>query len=360
MTYQEKLKGIQENLKFLELNEAKNLGKITIPKGFIIPINRDSVKAIEKGEFSFNFFHIVQNMLFCVALCEDLPLNEQYKVFLKNLFNSTEKKHLEVLLDVRLFEDSLYKAGILLGYSQYAKNAEAYLMSAYEFIDLYQADNDDEYLEIARGELIASYKIEKKAYTAYLLSFIYHAKKEYDLAMDYAEYALELEPDEKLASAIKEDLVEIKTLLDIQTTNELMATGDYQSALRYLMEHKSEDSWEQHYMLGEIYLALEMPYEAMDNLKKALEINPTEADIYEAMGIASYFLGDVSNSIKFLEHGLKLDPKHIEILKNLATLYSKTQRSDIAVRLLDKAKVFYPDDREIDVIIDRIKGRLNS
>ncbi len=358
MTYKERLKEIQANLKFLELNEAQNLGKITIPKGFTIPINRDSVKAIEAGEFSFNFFHIVQNMLFCVALCDDLPLNEQYTVFLKNLFDNTEKKYLEVLLDVRFFEEMLYKAGIILGYSKYANNTEAHLMSAYEFIDLYQVDNDEAYLEIARQELISSYKMEKRAYTAYLLSFIYHTKKEYDLAMDYAEYALALNPDEKLESAIKEDLVEIKTLLDIQTANEFMAMGDYKAALSYLTENKREDSWEQNYMLGEIYLALEMPYEAMDNLKQALEINQAEPDIYEALGIASYFLGDVTNSIKFLEHGLKLDPKHIEILKNLATLYSKTQRSDIAIKLLDKAKVFYPDDDEIDMIIDRIKGRL--
>ncbi len=357
MKYKTHLDELKQNLKFLELTESKTLGKIQIEKGFTIPISRESVKDIEAGQFQFNFFHIVQNMLFCVALCEELPLNEYYRPFLKEVFEKTADEYLQALLDLRFFEDNLYKAGILLGYSHYAKHHDAYLMAAYEFLDLFQQNDDLEYAEIARNQLLKAFKLQKEAYTAYLLSYVCHAKKDYDLAIEYAERALELDPKEELDSAIRGDLKELNLLLDIEKTRGLMQEGDYVQALHYLMDNMDEESWEKKYMLGEIYLALEMPQEALDNLKKALELNPTEPDIYESLGVASYYVGDVTSSITFLEHGLKIDPRHIEILKNLATLYSRTARSDIGIKLLEKAKVFYPEDEEIDVIIDRIKER---
>lgn len=113
-------------------------------------------------------------------------------------------------------------------------------------------------------------------------------------------------------------------------------------------------------MLGEVYLALERPLDAIGSLKLALEQNPIEADIYESIGIASYFLGDVMNAITFFEHGLKLNPKHAEILKNLASLYSKTGRSEIGIKLLEKAKLFHPEDPDLDVLISNMKERLGQ
>ncbi len=360
MNYNDRLENIKSNLKFLKLNEDKVLGTVAIPKGFTIPINRDSVENIEDGNFNFNFFHIVQNMLFCVSFCDDLPLNSEYNLFLKDFFRKTDRQVLDALLDLRQFEDPFQKAGVLYGFSSYVDEADSYLMTSYEFIDIHNAEKDEEYIKIAKDLIFKSYNIEKRAYSAYLLSYVYHHEKDYVLAMDYAEIALGLDPDEKLREAIEEDIKEIKLLLDISTTREMMASNDYLGALNYLKSNLREDSWEQNYMMGEIYLALERPDMSLEYLKVALEINPTEPDIYESMGVATYFMGDVTNSIKFLEHGLKIDPRHAEILKNLATLYSQTARSDIALKLLDKAKKFYPDDREIDVLIMRIKERFDA
>ncbi len=359
MKYEERLDNIKSNLKFLELSEEKSLGSITIPKGFLIPINRDSVENIEGGKFNFNFFHIVQNMLFCVSFCDDSPLNEEYNKFLSEFFEKTERNILDALLDLRHFDEPLQKAGILYGFSKFIDEADPYLMTSYEFIDLHNMEKDDEYINIAKELIIKSFNIEKRAYSAYLLSYIYHYEKDYVLAIEYAELALSLNPDEKLKTAIENDMKEVSLLLDISTAKELMANNDYVGALNYLKSKLKDDSWEQNYMMGEIYLALERPEMAFEHLKVALEINPTEPDIYESLGVCSYFLGDVTNSIKFLEHGLKIDPRHIEILKNLATLYSQTSRSDIAIKLLEKAKNFYPQDEEIDVLINRIKERMD-
>ncbi|MDO4773098.1 MAG: tetratricopeptide repeat protein [Bacillota bacterium] len=360
MNYKDNLASLKENIRFLELSEKKTLGKVSLPKGFKIPISRDSIANVGGGSFNFNFFHIVQNMLFCTALCEDLPLNETYRRFLIELFGNTEKSYLEALLDVRLFEDGLLRAGIYMAYAKYAGDAKAYLMSAHECLDLYHTEQDEAYLKLAKKQLLPAFKMERSAYNAYLLSYVYHAEKDYALALDYAETALEMNPSEELREAIEKDKDELDKLVSISTTRSLMEEGDYASALNYLLANEREDSWEQKFMLGEIYLALKRPEKALDYLKVALELNPAEADIYESMGVALYFLGDASNAIKVLEHGLKLSPRHLEILKNLSILYSKTGRSKVGIKLLQKSKVFYPEDTELDVLIQRIEERLEA
>lgn len=360
MSYEKNLQTIKENLKFLELREESSFGKVALKKGIIIPIDRETVASFEGGSFHFNFFHIVQNMLFCTSFCRELPSDGEYRAFLKTLFQETEAEFLQAPLDVRIYEAPLFRAGIFMSYSEFSQDPEVALMAAYEFLDLYHSEGDAEFLELAKAMLLRSFKKKKTAQVAYLLSYVHHVKEDYPLAIDYVERALELNPPEELEEAIKSDMVELNGLMEVMTVRSLMEEGNYVSALNYLLSGEEKDGWRHHYMLGEVYLALERPLDAIGSLKLALEQNPIEADIYESIGIASYFLGDVMNAITFFEHGLKLNPKHAEILKNLASLYSKTGRSEIGIKLLEKAKLFHPEDPDLDVLISNMKERLGQ
>ncbi len=138
MTYNEALSELKSSLKFLELSRDYSFGDFKIPKGLSIPISEETVSKLGSDEIGLNILDIIQNMLMCTALCDDLPLNQDYEDLLSDFFFDIDISILESLLDVSRIQSTLKRIGIVKGFSERSGRAKDFILSAKLFIGFYQ------------------------------------------------------------------------------------------------------------------------------------------------------------------------------------------------------------------------------
>ena len=83
---------------------------------------------------------------------------------------------------------------------------------------------------------------------------------------------------------------------------------------------------------------------AIDTLKKALGLNPGNAQIYYEMGYAYIEVKDLKNAASILEDGRSINPSSHKILKELVYVYSDTGKSDRLQEVIRDMIKYYGDD----------------
>ncbi len=88
--------------------------------------------------------------------------------------------------------------------------------------------------------------------------------------------------------------------------------------------------------------------QAINFLKKAIEIKPDFAEAYSALGalIRDRFHGEIEQAIKYLEKAIELKPNFAEAYYNLATCISDRGQADRAVKYLEKVIELKPNFAE--------------
>ena len=76
-----------------------------------------------------------------------------------------------------------------------------------------------------------------------------------------------------------------------------------------------------HYYLGSISLTEMKPKEAIAHLEQALDVEPTDADAWYLMGVASIEAGDIDKAIESLARAVLFVPNYTEAYEKLATAY---------------------------------------
>ncbi len=83
-----------------------------------------------------------------------------------------------------------------------------------------------------------------------------------------------------------------------------------------------------YYFLGESYLALGQPEEAVDVLEKAIAIERTDADALYQLGVAHIQLGDPQEALQYLERAVRLVPDFMESYTAMVEAYTLLDQSD--------------------------------
>lgn len=90
-------------------------------------------------------------------------------------------------------------------------------------------------------------------------------------------------------------------------------------------------------------LILEKKYkEALEEYKKALEMNEEKPVPHYKMGLAYYFLKDYDRAVLHYKRALKLDPDYVKAMNNLALIYEKQDNDAEALMLYKKAVELKP------------------
>ena len=96
--------------------------------------------------------------------------------------------------------------------------------------------------------------------------------------------------------------------------------------------------------LGRIFLARANYDQAKNALKRAIEINPSDASALAAWGSAQSFTGQIAEAINSLELALKLDPMlDANYVFDLAVAYYLARRDEDALRIPERGLARYPD-----------------
>jgi class 3 adenylate cyclase/TolB-like protein/Tfp pilus assembly protein PilF len=99
-----------------------------------------------------------------------------------------------------------------------------------------------------------------------------------------------------------------------------------------------------HRALGRILLARAEYDQALNALKRAIEINPSDANALAAWGVVQSFLGQTAEAIDSLQLALKLDPLlEPNYVFDLAVAYYLARRHEDALRIAERGRERHPD-----------------
>jgi Flp pilus assembly protein TadD len=101
-------------------------------------------------------------------------------------------------------------------------------------------------------------------------------------------------------------------------------------------------------------LAQERHAEAVEVLRKALEIKPTWAELQFNLGYAYARLGRQAEAIARFRETLRLDPNYVDAYVTLADLVSQTGEREEPRALLHQALLLNPTDERARFLLKRI------
>ncbi len=112
----------------------------------------------------------------------------------------------------------------------------------------------------------------------------------------------------------------------------LIAQESYQALYRL-----EPDSWRVHKAQGESYSASGQPEKAVAEFQKAVDKQPTNADLYESLGDEYQKLSRFDDAMKAYEQEVKLDPHNGIALYNLGKIDAERGDPQTAITLLRQA-----------------------
>ncbi|MCD6451394.1 MAG: tetratricopeptide repeat protein, partial [Acidobacteria bacterium] len=116
-----------------------------------------------------------------------------------------------------------------------------------------------------------------------------------------------------------------------------------------------------HTNLGTVYLAEGMLNAAISEFKKAIKYNSSPT-AYNGLGVASYRLGRVAEAIENFKRAVELDPRQFDTLYNLGIILLKEGRKEEAIFYLKRFLATAPsykyakDLKEVKDILRRLEG----
>jgi adenylate cyclase len=154
--------------------------------------------------------------------------------------------------------------------------------------------------------------------------------------------AIELDPNYSAARALLADgLYSLAMLGWTEFPDHELARGTAEARHAIALAPNEPDGYR---ALGRILLARADYDEAQNALKRAIEINPSDASAVAVWGIAQLFSGEISGAIESLELALKLDPMlEPHYVFDLAVAYYLARRHDDALHIAERGLARYPD-----------------
>ena len=123
-----------------------------------------------------------------------------------------------------------------------------------------------------------------------------------------------------------------------QKKNYQVAIDYYNEVLK--VEPKHLDTYNN---LGAVFHVLGDNKKAISYIEKVIEIDPKHVEANNNLGVLSQKLGEHQKAISCYEKVIEIDPKHIEAHSNLGAAYADLGKQQKAIDYLEKAKVLKPD-----------------
>jgi len=154
--------------------------------------------------------------------------------------------------------------------------------------------------------------------------------------------AIELDPNYAAARALLADALYSMAVLGwTEFPDQELARGTAEARKAIAMAPNEPDGYR---ALGLILVALTEYDQAQDALKRAIEINPSDAKALAAWGSVQAFAGEINGAIESLELALKLDPMlEPRYSFDLAVAYYLAHRHEDALRIAERGFARYSD-----------------
>lgn len=154
--------------------------------------------------------------------------------------------------------------------------------------------------------------------------------------------AIELDPNYAAARALLAEALYSQAILGwVESPDRELSRGADEARKAIALAPNDPDGYR---ALGRILLARAEYDQAQNALKRAIEINPSDANALAPWGAAQSFSGDIAGAIDSLQLALKLDPMlEPSYVFDLAIAYYLARRHEDALRTAERGLGRYPD-----------------
>ena len=239
--------------------------------------------------------------------------------------------HLDAYLTLGAICSDLGEIGVAMAYTGKAIAADPGCMEAYLIkARLHYLQGGIVLSEEALGEVLRLVPDSREALS--MLGSIYLQKGEYEKAEDACSRLVNSYPDDIIAC-------EMLARINMQRGNTHAAIGNYEQVLRLKPDH-----FNAHYSLGIILLnQINNPTAAEPHIRKAIELNPANADAHVMLGFLLGQKGDYPESEMCNRMAIDLQPGHYGALTNLGHALKEQGRFDEALEFYTRACNVRPD-----------------
>jgi tetratricopeptide (TPR) repeat protein len=136
--------------------------------------------------------------------------------------------------------------------------------------------------------------------------------------------------------------------------------GEYKKALNYFQEavaaHPDDsNAW---FGLGNCYIGLEKPEEAIDAYRQVIRTDPANANAYYNLGLYYRQIGRYEVALKTFQDALEVDPKHIPARFEMGEVLGRMGRSEEEKQaytdIIAQAPKFYPAYFRLGLVCNRL------
>ena len=154
--------------------------------------------------------------------------------------------------------------------------------------------------------------------------------------------ALDLDPNYGAARALLADALYSQAILGwAESPDRELSRGAEEARKAIALAPDEPDGYR---ALGRILLARAEYDQAENALKRAIEINPSDANALAPWGAVQAYSGDIPGAIQSLELALKLDPMlEPNYIFDLAIAFYLARRHEDALRVAERGLVRYPE-----------------
>lgn len=348
---------------FIELKDNSHikLKDLIIEEYIPLPIMTEQlIRNIKDGklEEEINMSYIIEGIIYILGVDTKFPYINEYKSILMT-YNETIKEYIfhDAIKDLEKgnYDNSAIKLRALLILDKNNVNALLnYAIAVEEIAKIYIMDEKQE-----EGEqfLIYSTKIlenilninEDFAPAYYKLGYHYRFFGQFLKAdLTWKKFLL-LSRDELLVQEIREETEVIKDDVNMETGLTYLNYSDYNKALDAFLEliPKHKDNWNVNFLIGRAYSGLEQWDLAIDYMKKSFKLNPSEADIYNELGIIYFNLGDISGALDIFTEGIKNCEGDYKLYFNRGLGHVQLEEYEKGLDDINKAFELNPTDENI-------------
>jgi len=154
--------------------------------------------------------------------------------------------------------------------------------------------------------------------------------------------AIELDPNYAAAHALFAEALRSMALLGwTEFTDRELTRGEAEARKAIALASNEPDG---HRALGRILLARGENEQARNALKRAIEINPSDANALAAWGLVQSYSGEIADCIDSLQLAMKLNPMlEPNFVFDLAVCYYLVRRHEDALRIVERGEAHYSD-----------------
>jgi len=140
------------------------------------------------------------------------------------------------------------------------------------------------------------------------------------------------------SSGMEEDYVKKSTRrLHNETIDEIQVLFYVHEKIKLLRKHQP------HYRLGRVFYSKKFYLEAVENLKRAVNLNKDFVAGYKYLGLSYLMLNDFENASETFLAAHKMQPKYPDLLNCLGVTYAQQKNFDEAAKYVQKAIDLSPD-----------------